>query len=81
MFRLCDGATKRTVELLKPEWVIGIGKFAYDRSIAALDGMDVKVGRITHPSPANPSANRGWAEIVERELTEIGVELPLNVSE
>ena len=81
LFRLCDGATKRTVELLTAEWVIGIGKFAYDRSIAALDGMDVKVGRITHPSPANPAANRGWEELVERELAEIGIELPLNVSE
>ena len=81
LFRLCDGATKRTVELLTPEWVIGIGKFAYDRSIAALDGMDVKVGRIAHPSPANPAANRGWVAIVERELGELGIELPPNVSE
>jgi single-strand selective monofunctional uracil DNA glycosylase len=76
LFRLCDGATKRTVELLKPEWVIGIGKFAYDRSIAALDGMDVKVGRITHPSPANPSANRGWVALIEKELSDLGIELP-----
>ena len=80
LYRLCDGATKRMVEILMPEWVIGIGKFAYDRSVAALEGIDVKVGRVTHPSPANPSANRGWAKIVERELTEIGIELPLNVS-
>ena len=31
LFRLCDGAMKSTVEHLSPEWVIGIGKFAYDR--------------------------------------------------
>jgi single-strand selective monofunctional uracil DNA glycosylase len=80
LFRLCDGAMRRSVEFLTPEWVIGIGKFAHDRSIAALDGIDVKVGRITHPSPANPAANRGWEKIVERELAEIGIELPLNVS-
>ncbi|MDF1526028.1 MAG: single-stranded DNA-binding protein [bacterium] len=80
LFRLCDGAMKSTVELLTPEWVIGIGKFAYDRSVAALEGMDVQIGRITHPSPANPAANKGWAEIVERELAEIGIEFPLNVS-
>jgi single-strand selective monofunctional uracil DNA glycosylase len=81
LFRLCDGATKRTIEILKPEWVIGIGKFAYDRSAAALEGMNVRVGRITHPSPANPAANRGWEELVERELAELGIEIPLNVSE
>ncbi|MDF1536527.1 MAG: single-stranded DNA-binding protein [bacterium] len=76
LFRLCDGATKRTIELLKPEFVIGIGKFAYDRCTAALDGMDVKVGRVTHPSPANPAANRGWEAIIEKELQEMGIQLP-----
>ena len=76
LFRLCDGATKRTVELLTAEWVIGIGKFAYDRSIAALDGMDVKVGRVTHPSPANPAANRGWVALIEKELSDLWIELP-----
>ena len=80
LFQLCDGATRQAVEFLSPEWVIGVGKFAYDRSRAALEGVDVKVGRVTHPSPANPAANKGWAELVERELTEIGIELPLNVS-
>ncbi len=76
LFRLCDGATKRTIEILKPEWVIGIGKFAYDRSKIALQGMDVKVGRITHPSPANPAANRGWVALIEKELSDLGIELP-----
>jgi single-strand selective monofunctional uracil DNA glycosylase len=76
IFRLCDGATERTVQLLKPEWVVGIGRFAYDRCLAALDGVDVKVGRITHPSPANPAANKGWIDIVERELTDLGVFTP-----
>jgi single-strand selective monofunctional uracil DNA glycosylase len=76
IFRLCDFTTERTVQLLKPEWVIGIGKFAYDRSKASLDGVDVKVGRITHPSPANPAANRGWEAVIEKELIEIGIQLP-----
>lgn len=76
LFQLCDKATRKTVELLAPEWVVGIGKFAFDRSSAALKGMDVKVGRVTHPSPANPAANRGWEALVERELTELGIELP-----
>jgi single-strand selective monofunctional uracil DNA glycosylase len=75
LFRLCDGATRRMVELLNAEYVIGIGKFAYDRSVTALEGMDVKLGRITHPSPANPAANKGWVDVVERELAELGIEL------
>jgi single-strand selective monofunctional uracil DNA glycosylase len=81
LFRLCDDALLETVETLTPERVIGIGRFAYDRSLAALEGMDVKIGRITHPSPANPAANKGWQDIVEREFEEMGIELPPNVSE
>jgi len=80
LYALCDKALRESVRSLTPEFVIGIGRFAYDRSTAALEGIEVKVGRITHPSPANPAANRGWAEIVERELAEVGIELPLNVS-
>jgi single-strand selective monofunctional uracil DNA glycosylase len=80
LFMLCDTVLRRTVQSLTPEFVIGIGRFAFDRSAAALEGTDVKVGRITHPSPANPAANKGWEEVVERELSEIGIELPLNVS-
>jgi len=76
LFGLCDEAVRRTVILLSPEWVIGVGKFAYDRSSAALEGVDLKVGRVTHPSPANPTANRGWEALVERELTDLGIELP-----
>jgi single-strand selective monofunctional uracil DNA glycosylase len=81
LYALCDKALRDSVRSLTPELVIGIGRFAYDRSVAALEEMDVRMGRVTHPSPANPAANRGWAAIVERELTELGIEIPLNVSE
>jgi len=76
IFRLCDQATERTVQILKPEWVIGIGRFAYDRCVAALEGIDVKVGKVMHPSPANPAANRGWEALIEKELSDLGIELP-----
>ena len=44
--------------------------------IIALDGLDVHIGTILHPSPASPKANQGWAEVAERELTKLGVALP-----
>ena len=81
LFSLCDAALKNSVSALTPEFVIGVGRFACERSLAALEGMEVKVGRVTHPSPANPAANKGWSDIVERELEELGIEIPLNVSE
>ncbi len=72
----CDEALRRTVALLRPRLVVGIGAWAEARAREALDGVDVAVGRVTHPSPANPKANRGWAKIVEAELADLGVTLP-----
>ena len=36
-------------------------------------GLDVRVGRILHPSPANPTANRDWASIATAQLRDLGV--------
>jgi len=72
----CDRALVRTVELLRPQLVVGIGAFAEGRARAALDGVDVNIGRILHPSPASPAANRGWAERATGELRALGVDLP-----
>lgn len=73
LFEACDRALQRTVKLVQPNYVIGVGKFAQDRAEIALKGLNVITGRITHPSPANPKANRGWAELVEIELAAMGV--------
>ena len=73
---VCDHALRRTVDLLQPKLVVGVGTFAEARARAALAGIDVAVGRILHPSPASPAANRGWAEQATRELRELGVDLP-----
>jgi len=76
LFEVCDAALRSVVTALSPEYVIGVGKFAEDRAIAALGGIDLKIGRILHPSPASPKANRDWPGKVEEELAAIGVELP-----
>ncbi len=73
---VCDRALRRTVEHLQPEMVIGIGAFAEARARAALDDIEIAIGRILHPSPANPAANRGWSERATVELRELGVTLP-----
>lgn len=72
----CDRALRRTVEYLEPRYVIGVGTFAESRIRTALDGFDVTIGRILHPSPASPKANRGWAAAVNAELAEIGIRVP-----
>ncbi len=75
LLAICDQALRQTVECLKPECVIGVGKFAADRARIALTDLNVVVGSITHPSPANPKANRGWEKIISRELSEIGIRI------
>jgi single-strand selective monofunctional uracil DNA glycosylase len=75
LFEICDQALRLTIEALRPSYVVGIGGFAARRANAALKGMDVRVGQITHPSPANPRANRGWVRYIEAELEQIGVPL------
>jgi single-strand selective monofunctional uracil DNA glycosylase len=72
----CDEALRSVVRSLRPRIVVGVGGFAEQRARAALAGESVAVGMILHPSPANPLANRGWADVVERQLEELGVSLP-----
>jgi single-strand selective monofunctional uracil DNA glycosylase len=69
----CDLALRRTVAWLDPVHVVGIGNFAEARAREALAGMDVKIGRIAHPSPANPRANRGWAPLITKEFASMGI--------
>jgi len=68
----CDEHLRALIAALEPEWVIGIGAWAETRARAAL-GSAAKIGRILHPSPASPAANRGWAQAASRQLVELGV--------
>ena len=69
----CDAHLRAIVAALQPEWVIGVGSFAEARAVAALAGTRVRTGRVLHPSPASPIANRGWAEAATRQLRALGV--------
>ncbi len=69
----CDLHLRQVVEILQPEWVIGVGAWAEQRACEALAGLPPKVGRVLHPSPASPAANRGWSEAATRQLAALGV--------
>jgi single-strand selective monofunctional uracil DNA glycosylase len=75
LFEACDRALRDTVRVLRAHTVIGIGRFAEERARSALAGTEIRVGRISHPSPANPAANRGWEDLVEGELRDLGITL------
>jgi single-strand selective monofunctional uracil DNA glycosylase len=73
LYSLCDTHLRELVAVLQPEWVIGVGAFAEGRAKVALKDVDVQVGRILHPSPASPAANRGWGEQATKQLEALGV--------
>ena len=70
LFALCDDALREAVNILEPEYIVGIGNFAADR---AKNIPDVKVVKILHPSPASPASNIDWAGKVTEQLIISGV--------
>jgi single-strand selective monofunctional uracil DNA glycosylase len=71
---VCDEHLRRVLEILQPEWLIGIGAFAQKRGELVATGTKVRVGQILHPSPASPKANRhDWTKTATQELIALGV--------
>ncbi len=73
LFAACNEALRALVELQQPKFVVGVGAFAEGRLCEALAGLPCTIGRIPHPSPASPLANRGWAQAAEEALKATGV--------
>lgn len=69
----CDAALRDAVIALQPELVIGVGAWAEKRASKALAGLDLRIGRVLHPSPASPKANKGWVGFAEQDLADLGV--------
>jgi single-strand selective monofunctional uracil DNA glycosylase len=71
----CLAHLAEVISLLRPSFLIGVGGFAEERLRRAAEttGNKARIGRILHPSPASPAANRGWAEAATKQLVELGV--------
>jgi single-strand selective monofunctional uracil DNA glycosylase len=80
LLEICDDHLRRVLEILEPEWLIGVGGFAANRAEEACEKLSspspIRIGQILHPSPASPAANRGWAEKVTGQLVQLGVWKP-----
>ena len=70
----CDAHLLAVIQALRPQTVIGVGKWAESRAQAVVDsaGLTCRVASIPHPSPANPAANRGWLEAARAAFAQIG---------
>lgn len=73
LYEACDAHLRAVVDALEPEWVVGVGAFAEGRATVALKEFNLRIGRVLHPSPASPAANRGWAEQATKQLTDLGI--------
>ena len=69
--RSCDRALVRVVAALEPSMVIGVGAFASACAARAL-GDRLPIHTVLHPSPASPTANRGWDAAARRQLLACG---------
>jgi len=70
---VCDRHLVRLAECCATTCAVGVGNFA-ERRLRAVFGNDgLIVGRILHPSPASPAANRGWEQAARRDLQRLGV--------
>ncbi len=72
---VCDTHLARVIEVLDPEFLVGVGAYAEAclKRASESRGARGSVLRILHPSPASPAANQDWAGKVTRQLKEAGV--------
>jgi len=69
----CDEHLRTVVAVLQPEWLIGVGDFAFRRAVEVFPAGTPRLGRILHPSPASPAANRDWAATAVKQLQRLGL--------
>jgi single-strand selective monofunctional uracil DNA glycosylase len=57
--------------------LIGVGGFAEKQAKVAIEDSSLsphpQIGKILHPSPASPAANKDWAGMVTAQLKDSGV--------
>jgi len=79
LFAVCDLHLRYSVLALQPQWLVAVGDFAFQRAsmlnshLQSSNSHLPRLGRILHPSPASPAANRDWAAVATRQLVELGV--------
>ncbi len=71
----CDAYLAAYLLGQEPRWLIGVGAYAETalRRVSEQIGYEAQIGRILHPSPASPAANRDWGGTATRQLEALGV--------
>ncbi|MBP5434607.1 single-stranded DNA-binding protein [bacterium] len=69
----CDEYLSEIVQILKPEVLIGVGKYAEKKMVSLFGKGDHQIFSIIHPSPGNPQANRDWDKKTAQKLFDFAV--------
>jgi single-strand selective monofunctional uracil DNA glycosylase len=69
----CTAHLTKVIHALEPEFLIGVGAYAEQRFRDAAPSFTGTIGKILHPSPASPAANRDWKGTATKQLIELGV--------
>ncbi|MDA0765630.1 MAG: single-stranded DNA-binding protein [Verrucomicrobia bacterium] len=71
----CQAHLAAVIRLLQPAFLIGVGAYAEKQLAAAAQsiGHSATLGRILHPSPASPAANRDWPGTATAQLQDLGI--------
>lgn len=70
---VCNNYLDDVIEMINPEYLVGVGKYAEAKLLSANGSTGKKVFSIIHPSPGNPQANSNWAGKTELRLKEAGL--------
>ncbi len=73
VLEICDDLLRSVIHALEPRCVVGVGNFAAQSAARALEGCDIPMYKILHPSPASPKSNVDWEGEVTRQLVAQGV--------
>ncbi|MCH6257339.1 single-stranded DNA-binding protein [Puniceicoccaceae bacterium K14] len=73
LFEACIKHLQANIEALRPKWLVGIGGFAQKMIKDTCPDSSIQQGKILHPSPASPAANKGWSEAAMKQLKEQGI--------
>ncbi len=68
----CRESLARIIEILQPEKLIGVGAFA-EKQLASVKKDHQQLGKILHPSPASPAANRDFFGTATQQLIALNI--------
>ena len=64
VFAACDIALRRPVELMQPEYILGVGKFAQKKAKHVVGDFNIKIGQ--SPSEPSESIANGWSPLMTK---------------